>query len=268
MVKLMGILNVTPDSFSDGGKYIEMERALSHAIQMEKEGADLIDIGGESTRPFSEPVDVACELERVIAVITELKTKVKIPLSIDTMKPRVALKAVEAGATLINDVSGFRDPEMVEVAANSDVAICCMHMHGTPKTMQQEPYYEKGIIHHLLSWMEERVNTLLKAGIKEEKIIFDPGLGFGKTVAHNLEIVHNLPKLRNMGFPLLIGSSRKSFLGRVTGKTPEDLLSATLAINAAAILAGVDYIRVHDVSAHRDAIKVLTQLVMSTKYLE
>lgn len=256
-VKLMGILNVTPNSFSDGGKFLGLSAAVAHALQMEKDGAHLIDVGGESTRPGVEPVSENEELDRVVAVISALKEQLSVPMSIDTMKPKVAEAAIAAGATFINDVSGFRDPAMIEVAARHRVDICCMHMLGEPRTMQNNPYYENGVMDHLLRWAEERVRTLVAGGIAEEHIILDPGIGFGKTVADNLEILHNLPRLRSVGFPLLIGASRKSFLTRILHKPPLELGAATLAAHIAAMMGGAEYIRVHDVAEHSDVIKVL-----------
>jgi len=262
MVKtqLMGILNVTPDSFYDGNKYLLIENAIKRGLLIAEEGADILDIGGESTRPGSAAVSVQEEQSRVIPVIKALKEKVKIPISIDTMKPEIAADALEAGATLLNDVSGFRNPEMREIAASADVDICVMHMLGEPKTMQQNPYYEEGIITVLLDWFDQQVNLLTKAGVKESRIIFDPGIGFGKTVAHNLEIIHNLPKLRAVGFPVLLGTSRKSFMSKILNLPAAELLPTTIAINTLAIQASVDIIRVHDVAEHRKVIDIMDAL--------
>jgi len=260
-VKLMGILNVTPNSFSDGGNFFEFSDAIDHAMKMEAEGADMIDVGGESTRPGAEPVPEELELERVIQVIRALKECLKVPLSIDTMKPAVAIAAIEGGASFINDVTGFRNPAMIEIAASHKVDVCCMHMLGEPRTMQNNPHYEEGIITHLLRWIDERTNKLLEGGIDEKHIIFDPGIGFGKTIADNLEILHNLPRLRSMGFPLLIGASRKSFLTRILNKPPLELGPATIAVHTAAILGGADYIRAHDVADHCDMVKVISSLM-------
>lgn len=260
-IKLMGVLNITPDSFSDGGKFLGFSNAVDHALRMEKEGADLIDIGGESTRPGSEPVSEEEELRRVIEVIRTLKGQLRIPISIDTMKPAVAQAALEAGASFLNDVTGFRNPAMIEIAATYKVDICCAHMLGEPKTMQNNPYYEGGIVNHLLRWADERITILLKSGVERQHIILDPGIGLGKTVADNLEILHNLRRLRNMGFPLLIGASRKSFLTKILNKPPLELGAATIAVHTTAILGGADYIRAHDVAEHSDAIKVLSSIM-------
>jgi dihydropteroate synthase len=176
------------------------------------------------------------------------------------MKPRVAKTALQAGASMINDISGFRNPDMVEVAATSNCDICVMHMKGTPETMQQNPYYEEGIIPYLLNWFEMKVNELTRLGIKENRIILDPGIGFGKTVDDNFEIIHNVPRLKKIGFPVMIGISRKSFMAKTLNKPCDDLLPSTIAINTVAIISQVDIIRVHDVKEHRDAITVLTRL--------
>lgn len=256
-VKLMGILNVTPDSFSDGGVFFEVEKAIARGIQMAKDGADIIDIGGESTRPGSLPVSEEEEFLRVIPVIKELINRVSIPISIDTCKPKIAAAAVEAGASYINDVTGFRHEEMINVAAATGVPVFCMHMLGIPKEMQQNPHYDGGVIDCLLRWGEACIKKMTDGGIKEEQIILDPGIGFGKTVAHNLEILHNLPRLRELGRPLLIGASRKSFMTRILGKSPGELEAATLAVHTVAMMGNVDFIRAHDVVPHVDAINMV-----------
>lgn len=258
--KLMGILNVTPDSFYDGNSFYAFEKAVNRGLEMAHEGADIIDIGGESTRPNATPVSLEEELARVIPVIKALRNQIAVPISIDTMKPEVAEKAIQAGASFINDVSGFRLKEMIALAKKTGVQICLMHMRETPLTMQETPFYEEGIMTHLLSWFEKQITQLLKAGLLPEQIVLDPGIGFGKTVADNLKILHNLPKFKALGFPLLIGMSRKSFLAKICQKPNSHLLSATLAANTVAMLSGASYIRVHDVREHRDAIVVLDSL--------
>lgn len=258
--KLMGILNVTPDSFYDGNQYFDINSAVKRGIEIYQQGANIIDIGGESTRPGSEKVDEQAELNRVIPVIHALKKAVPIPISIDTMKPTVALAAVKAGATIINDVNGFRDPEMREVASRHNVEVCVMHMLGEPKTMQLSPLYPNGIIFHLIEFFETQVSFLTQAGIQPNKIILDPGIGFGKTIADNLEIIHNLQRLKDIGFPLLVGVSRKSFMSKLLNKPSSELLAATLAINTLVISAGVDIIRVHDIREHDDVIKLLSRI--------
>jgi len=255
--KLMGILNVTPDSFFDQGKFFQVENAVDRAMQMIQEGVDIIDIGGESTRPGSDAVNEKDELDRVIPTINSIRSKSDVAISIDTMKPRVAAEAIKAGATMINDVGGFRDQAMIDVAVEANVPICVMHMKGTPKTMQLDPHYEEGIVLHLIRWFDERMNSLIKAGIKEKNIILDPGIGFGKTVDDNLQIIHNLPKFKAIGYPLLLGASRKCFMSKILNQTTAQLLAPTVAINTLAVLSHVDIIRVHDVKEHRMVIDLL-----------
>lgn len=257
----MGILNVTPNSFYDGGKFSQIEIAIAAGVKMYNDGADIIDIGGESTRPGAEEVPVMEELERVIPVIRALKGKVPIPISIDTMKPQVAEAALKEGATFINDVTGFRHPEMISIAAKANVPVCVMHMLENPKTMQSNPQYEEGVIPHLIQWFKERVLQLTKAGIKKEKIFLDPGIGFGKTVDDNLKILHNLQKFKAMGFPVLIGLSRKSFMSKIINKPASETLATTLAMNTLALLGNVDIIRVHDVGEHREIADVLKRYI-------
>lgn len=255
--KIMGVLNVTPDSFFDQGKYYDQEKAYKRALEMIAEGADILDIGGESTRPGSEPVTEQEELKRVVPIITKIRAHSSVPISIDTTKPKVAQKAIECGATLLNDVSGFRNPEMVEIALSCEADLCIMHMLGTPKTMQQNPVYEKGIIPELLHWFEERTDFLIKKGIQPKRLILDPGIGFGKTVDDNLLIISNLKSFKTLGFRVLLGVSRKSFMSKITGLPPEKLLSATIGMNTIGMLAGVDIIRVHDINEHR----ILTHII-------
>jgi dihydropteroate synthase len=255
--KIMGILNTTPDSYYVKSRKENLESGIEYGIELWKQGADIIDIGGESTRPNAAPVSEEEELNRVIPLIKELSQRQPLPISIDTLKPNVAEKALAAGATLINDVSGFRDPAMVELAASSQAQICVMHMLGTPKTMQISPYYKEGVVTALLHWFETTIENLLRAGVKKHQIILDPGIGFGKTIDHNLEIIHNLRKFKAIGFPLLVGGSRKLFIQKILELPPEEVLPGTLAINSIAILEGVDYLRVHDVKEHRQAIDIL-----------
>lgn len=257
MTKLMGILNITPDSFYENSRSPTFEEAIARAERMIQEGADILDVGAESTRPGAIPVSEEEELRRIIPVINKLHQLSNIQISVDTMKPKVAAAAVDAGASLINDVSGFRNPLMREIALSSQAELCLMHMKGTPDVMQQNPIYEEGIINHLLHWFDIQINLLLSMGIKEKKIILDPGIGFGKTIADNLEIIHNLPKIKDLGFPVLLGISRKSFMGKLISKPPAELLPATLAINSLAVAAGVDVIRVHDVNEHRSLIDIV-----------
>jgi dihydropteroate synthase len=258
--KLMGILNVSPDSFSDVGHFATIDDIVSRGMAIASEGADIIDIGGESTRPGTCPVTEEEEIERVIPVIKALRQQLVIPISVDTMKPAVALRAIELGATLINDVSGLRNPLMREIVASHDLQICVMHMQGDPQTMQRNPYYPKGVVEELLDWFDKKVKELMGSGIKEKNIILDPGIGFGKTTEHNIQILQNLHKFKTMGFPLLIGTSRKAFLGNITDRAVNERLAATLGVNSFAILKGADFLRIHDIKEHADLIKVLTRL--------
>jgi dihydropteroate synthase len=256
--QIMGIVNVTPDSFFDGGKHFSTEQAVEHGIKLYEEGADILDIGGESTRPSSLRVSEEEELRRVIPVIEQLRTQVPITLSIDTMKTNVAAAAIAAGATLINDVTGFRDPAMREVAASApDVRLCVMHMQGTPETMQMHPHYPEGVVNAILAWFEGRIEELLQVGIREENIILDPGIGFGKTAEQNLEIIAHLSTFKALGFPVLLGVSRKSFLQKILKKSATESLSSTLAVNTIGVLSQVDIIRVHDVREHREMIDLV-----------
>lgn len=256
--KIMGTINRTPDSYYKASRAESLEQAISAAIQMANHGADIIDVGGESTRPGAAPVPEDEEMERVIPLIEALQRQVKVPVSIDTMKPAVAAAAVKAGASLINDVSGFIHPEMIDLAVRHQLAICVMHMQGNPRTMQIHPDYEEGIIPFLLKWFEDKIETLMHAGVQSHQIILDPGIGFGKTVADNFKIIHNLPEFKRLGFPILLGLSRKSFLHKTLNKPTEELLPATLAMNTVAIALQVDIIRVHDVKEHRDVVDTMT----------
>lgn len=251
----MAILNTTPDSFYEASRAATVADAIDRGLRFEREGADILDIGGESTRPGSAPVSVEEELERVIPVIQGLRGKLKIPISIDTKKPAVARAAVKFGAALLNDVSGFSNCEMVALAVESQLDICVMHMHETPETMQiAPPHYEDGITSFLLAWFEKRIRGLTKDGVHPHKIIIDPGIGFGKTVADNLEIIHNLHLFKKLGFRVLLGASRKSFLGKILNLPPAELLPPTIAVSTLAISMGIDILRVHDVKEHRSVI--------------
>ncbi len=244
---LMGILNVTPDSFSDGGKYLDSQRALAHAMRMAEEGADIIDVGGESSRPGSLPVSAEEELRRVIPVVEGLAGKIDLPISIDTYKSEVAEKALHAGAVMINDISACRmDKRMVEVVGEYQCPVVLMHMKGTPRDMQLNPYYDS-VIEEIYQFFLERVEYLGHMGIPRENIIIDPGIGFGKTVEHNLTILRNLSSFRSLGLPILIGTSRKSFIGAILSAGVEERLEGTAATVALAINQGADIVRVHDV---------------------
>lgn len=252
----MGILNVTPDSFFEKSRFSTTEKAIEGGLALCKQGADIIDIGGESSRPGAAPVSEQEELARVIPVIEALRSVSAIPLSIDTTKAAVAAAAIKAGATFINDISGFRDPAMQDIAAQGDADICIMHMQGTPRTMQINPSYPEGVVKEIINWFECQIELLVKRGVPEGRIVLDPGVGFGKSVHDNLAIVRNIAAFRKLGFPLLVGISRKSFMSKILGKTPDQLLAATLGLNALLIQQGVNMIRVHDVQEHRDMISV------------
>jgi dihydropteroate synthase len=243
---VMGVLNVTPDSFSDGGDWMDPDRAVRHARRMVRDGADLIDVGGESTRPRARPVPVAEEIRRVVPVIRRLAAE-RILVSIDTSKAAVAAAAFQAGAKILNDVTALRgDPAMAKTAARAGVGVILMHMKGTPGTMQENPEYAD-VVGEILGFFREILKTAWRAGIERDKIILDPGIGFGKLPEHNLEILRRLDELRSLGRPLAIGTSRKSFIGRALGRQVHDRLSGTGATVAAAILRGADLVRVHDV---------------------
>ena len=259
MTKLMAIINTTPDSYHIASRAETVERALALATKMEQEGADILDIGGESTQPNATPISEAEELQRVMPVIKALHSTTKLPLSIDTYKPAVAAAALAAGASLINDISGFRDPAMRQLAAESGAQICIMHMQGNPQTMQLRPDYPEGVVPHLQHWFTLQIDLLLQAGVCEKNIILDPGIGFGKSVADNLQIIDNLAVLKALGFPILVGLSRKSFMAKMLQKTAAHLLPASLAMNTICILAGTDILRVHDVAEHRDVVDLLAK---------
>ena len=251
---LMGIVNVTPDSFSDGGEHIESSRAVEHALKLADQGADFLDIGGESTRPGSKSVDINEELQRVIPVIEQLAAQSDVPISIDTSKAAVARQAIAAGAEIVNDISGMTfDPEMIDVCQQSDVGLICMHIQGTPATMQEHPHYEN-VVAEILQFFRERLTAFEKQRIAKERIIFDPGVGFGKTANHNVEILSSIAEFRNLERPVLIGHSRKRFLGKVVGRQVDERTAGTLGVSIALAGQSTDIIRVHDVAANRDAI--------------
>jgi dihydropteroate synthase len=245
---IMGILNITPDSFSDGGKYFDKERAVERALIMQDEGADIIDIGGESTRPGAEKITVKEEIRRVVPVIEAVAKKVKIPISVDTYKSKVAEAAVSAGASIVNDISGLRfDPRMPEIVARYNVPVIIMHIKGTPKNMQKNPTY-RALIPEIMDYLREGIAIARNAGIPDERIIIDPGIGFGKTVEHNLEIIRRLNEFTGFEKPILLGPSRKSFIGNLLdGLPPEERLEGTAAAVAIGIFNGANIVRVHDV---------------------
>jgi len=245
---VMGILNVTPDSFYDGGRYTQVEVAVQRALQMVQDGADIVDIGGESTRPGSQPVPEEEELRRVLPVIEAVRERTDVPISIDTTKSRVAERALQAGACMVNDISGLGfDPRMAEVVARHGALCCIMHIQSTPQTMQLNPQYED-VVRDISRYFEERLALAERAGIPRENIWLDPGIGFGKTVEHNLEILRRLREFTALGLPILIGTSRKSFIGKILGDLPpEERLEGTAATVAIAIMNGANAVRVHDV---------------------
>ncbi|WP_146534417.1 dihydropteroate synthase [Rubripirellula reticaptiva] len=251
----MGIVNVTPDSFSDGGKHRDAEVAVATAIAMQNDGADIIDIGGESTRPYSDVVDVEEELDRVMPVIESLAGKIAIPISIDTSKSAVAAAAVQAGAEIINDVTGFDgDPAMVGVAVQSGVGVCVMHMQGNPQTMQDAPTYEN-VVDEIHAYLMARRDLCLAAGISIDRVCLDPGIGFGKTHEHNLTLLKATRRFTDLGCPILIGHSRKGFIRKMLGDDAADLTAGTLGVTLAVAAAGANVIRVHDV---RETVQALT----------
>ncbi len=252
----MGILNVTPDSCLDGGKYTTFEKIRQRARAIIEEGADILDIGGESTRPGALPVTVEEEKRRIALAFDALPPDVPIPISIDTRHAEIADLAIERGATFINDVSGFSCPRMQQLAKQHRTSICVMHMQGTPKTMQQNPTYQKGVVDTLMGWFRERTEQLVEAGIERTQIIIDPGIGFGKTLEDHQQILRSLRKFRTLGFPLLLGLSYKSFLSQLLSLERIELREATLIANSYATCFGADILRVHDVKLHRDLRKI------------
>jgi dihydropteroate synthase len=256
--RVMGILNVTPDSFSDGGEWFAFDSAVEHGRALIAEGADILDVGGESTRPWSEPVTVDEELRRVVPVIRALR-EAAAQLSVDTAKLAVAEAAVDAGATYVNDVTAFRqDPELAGFVADRGCDCCLMHMLGEPRTMQDDPRYDD-VVDDVRAFLEQRVEFAVREGVREERIMVDPGIGFGKTLDHNLELLRRLDRITTIGFPVVIGTSRKSFLGRLTGREdPHERVAATVATTVLALERGASVFRVHDVAPTRDALAVAT----------
>jgi dihydropteroate synthase len=255
---IMGVINVTPDSFSDGGKYIELKKILTRANALVAEGADILDIGGESTRPGAAPVSLDDERRRVLPVIDALAGGA-VPVSIDTQKPELMREAVAAGVAMVNDVYGFRADGAFEAVAASDVAICIMHMQGEPRTMQHNPYYAN-VVGEVREYLAERVRAAERTGIARERIVIDPGFGFGKSLVHNLTLLQSLREFREIGGALLAGLSRKTMLGKMTGREPAERVFASVAAALIAVQNGAQIVRVHDVAATRDALAVLSAL--------
>lgn len=250
----MGIVNVTPDSFSDGGRHLNGEAALAHAHQLIEEGADILDIGGESTRPGAAPVEVRQELDRVLPVLEGLRD-VQVPLSVDTRKPEVMRVALDAGASMINDINALQQPEALAAVLASDAAVCLMHMKGDPESMQFEPNY-RDVMSEVMTFLRMRIAMVQAAGIARERIVVDPGFGFGKTLAHNVALLRGLDAFAGLGVSVLAGLSRKSMLGAITGQPVEQRLAASVAAALLAVQHGARIVRVHDVRATVDALKV------------
>ena len=255
--RIMGVVNVTPDSFSDGGAFLDRDAAVDHGLRLAFEGADLLDIGGESTRPGADPVSERVELDRVIGVIEDIRARnAVVRISIDTSKAAVAAAALDAGADFVNDVTALRgDPEMAALVAERGVDVCMMHMLGSPRTMQAEARYDD-VVDDVKRFLGERIEAAVTAGIARERIHVDPGIGFAKTIAHNLELLERLRELTGLGRPLVLGTSRKSFLGTITGRETAERMPATLATVVMGLERGAEVFRVHDVAPARDALAV------------
>ncbi|MBC7984723.1 MAG: dihydropteroate synthase [Candidatus Obscuribacterales bacterium] len=264
---VMGVLNITPDSFSDGGRWLDPARAIEQALKMIDEGAGVIDIGGESTRPGAAAVSIDEELRRVVPVIEAIAARSAIPISVDTSRPEVIRVATDAGATLINDIRGLRAPGALAAAAATSAAVCVMHMQGEPRTMQTAPTYEN-VFAEVRQFLTERIAACEQAGIPANRIVVDPGIGFGKRLEHNLELLIRIRELQSFGLPVLIGVSRKSIIGAITGRSVEQRLAGGLAFATAAVLGGASIIRAHDVAATVDAVKVATALRDASKNSE
>jgi len=260
MAKLMGVVNVTPDSFSDGGLYLDPEEAIAHGRELVGAGAEILDVGGESTRPGAEPVAAGEELRRVVPVVGGLR-ELDCEVSVDTSKAAVAAAALDAGAMIVNDVTALRgDPEMAPLCAERGVTVVLMHMLGEPRTMQEDPRYDD-VVAEVKAFLATRLAAATAAGIAEERIWLDPGIGFGKTAAHNMELLRRLGELREFGRPLVIGTSRKSFIGRVDGSAADERLGGTIASSVLAAAAGAEVLRVHDVAEMRQALAVAAAIL-------
>lgn len=261
---MMGVVNVTPDSFSDGGRYLDPDAAVAHALRLVEEGADLLDIGAESTRPGADPVEEAEERRRAIPVVAAVAKAVRVPISIDTSKASVAQAALDAGAVLVNDVTALRgDPAMVEVIVRMGAGIVLMHMSGTPRTMQQQPSYED-VVGEVSVFFEERIRFALSRGLVQTQIVLDPGIGFGKLLEHNLTLLAQLDRFAGLGCPLLVGVSRKAFLGQLVDRPVQERQWATAAAVAMAVERGAGILRVHDVRAMREVMQVTMAISQAT----
>ncbi len=254
---VMGVINVTPDSFSDGGQFFEKGRAIEQALQLAADGADLIDIGGESTRPYSKGISAEEEMNRVIPVIEALKKELTLPISIDTLKAQVAREALRCGASMVNDISALRsDPEMAAVAAEAGVPVILMHMKGTPADMQAHPTYDD-VTAEIVAFLRKAIDKAVNSGIRRERIIVDPGIGFGKTFDHNLEILKELGRLQCLEAPILVGSSRKAFIGRILDKEVHERDTGTMATVAVAVMNGAHIARVHNVKQAVETVRMI-----------
>jgi len=256
---IMGVINVTPDSFSDGGVFFDPHRAIDHALELVDEGADIIDIGGETTRPGSKPITAETEISRVIPVIERLAPKIDVPISIDTYKSLVAERAIEAGAEIINDISALNfDPKMLEIASRHDIPVVLMHIKGTPENMQQNPCYVS-VISEIIEYLKDSIEMAEKAGIDPHKIIIDPGIGFGKSLddGHNLKIINRLSEFKSLGKPILVGPSRKAFIGKILNADVTQREEGTAAAVSAAVLNGANIVRVHNVGMIRKVVRVI-----------
>jgi dihydropteroate synthase len=262
---VMGVLNITPDSFSDGGDFLDAEKAVARGIEMASQGAAIIDIGAESTRPGSKAVDVKEQIKRVVPVIEKLAAKIKIPVSIDSKDFEVAEAAIDAGASMINDITALEDERMAKLAAKKNVPIVLMHIQGSPETMQIQPKYEN-VVTEVLDYLIQRAKAAEKAGIEKEKIFIDPGIGFGKTLEHNLELLRNIDIFVSSGYRVLLGTSRKKFIGIITGKAePKERIFGTAATVAIAAAGGVSVVRVHDIAQMVDVVKTANKFREKSK---
>lgn len=251
----MGVLNVTPDSFSDGGAWQSTDQAISHALAMVLSGADIVDVGGESTRPGAAEISIAEEMDRVLPIIERIQAETDVPISIDTTKPELMLAAVSAGAGMINDVNALQTEGALEAALSLRVPVCLMHRQGQPRSMQQQPHYED-VVAEVSVFLLQRAAALVQAGFRSRDIVLDPGFGFGKTLQHNIELFQAIPRLAGLGYPLLVGVSRKSMLGAITGQPVDSRVHASVAAAMLAAQTGASILRVHDVQATLDALKV------------
>ncbi len=257
--RVMGIVNVTPDSFSDGGKFNRSDKAIAHAMQLVEEGADILDIGGESTRPGATPVPLEEELKRVLPVIKAL-AQAGVPLSIDTYKPEVMRAAIDSGVDMVNDVRALQAPNAMEIVAKSHVGVCLMHMQGLPQNMQVDPQYADVVL-EVMEFLAARLQAAEAAGISRNRLLLDPGFGFGKRTAHNLTLLNHLSSLQSLGIPLLVGLSRKSVLGQVAGLDVDERLHASIAAAVLSAIKGANIVRVHDVKPTVDALKVVAAVM-------